>query len=638
MTFLTEAEKRNIAQWQYNVTDKSVTTRLFTPLWEFWVKFVPDSVAPNVLTAAALLCQIQAFYICWLYGTMFPRVVSLVAMCLIVMYQTLDAIDGKHARNTRQSSPLGELFDHGCDNLGSVFMILALCFCLGIQSIPILWYLVQISQLLFLQSHVASFHSRKVEFGLLSGPGEILFIFEMILFIQFALPTTFMGFVYTYGHKLVTALVGALVSVGLPLESHPEWIEHFTDPLNLCRYCYGIVLAYSVVKALTLGHSKCWMRTGLILCYVFRAAPLVLVHISPLGNEYTLRDVVLDGLFMSVITSDVIVSKMANRELHPFVVLFAMVSLINPLTIVGIVSFYYVALFVEISEYMNIPIFSVSRNVYVDGVYDLCHIGHKKQFENALAMGNRLLVGVVSDANVYKYKQKYPVMTLAERAAEVRALRMVSEVIEDCPCPAPFEWRQSEGLPPTAPILDEAFIKKYRIHVVAHGEEYLPEKLAKGAMDYYAIPRAMGICRPLPRTPGISTSELMKRMKERVTEGDRILPAADDGPEENQKGNHAPVSNPEQKLTQTTESEKANQLQKQTKSEEPEKASEEQTKQKVSDTEVAKQNQTKSEKEDGDTSLSDPEVSEQQTKAKETSASEPVRRNPPRSAKRPPRI
>ena len=35
-------------------------------------------------------------------------------------------------------------------------------------------------------------------------------------------------------------------------------------------------------------------------------------------------------------------------------------------------------------------------------------------------------------------------------------------------------------------------------------------------MDYYAIPRAMGLCYTLPRTPGISTSELMQRIQNRV--------------------------------------------------------------------------------------------------------------------------
>lgn len=34
--------------------------------------------------------------------------------------QTLDAIDGKQARRTNTSSPLGQLFDHGCDSFSTV--------------------------------------------------------------------------------------------------------------------------------------------------------------------------------------------------------------------------------------------------------------------------------------------------------------------------------------------------------------------------------------------------------------------------------------------------------------------------------------------------------------------------------------
>lgn len=33
----------------------------------------------------------------------------------LFIYQTLDATDGKQARRTGSSTPLGELFDHGCD-------------------------------------------------------------------------------------------------------------------------------------------------------------------------------------------------------------------------------------------------------------------------------------------------------------------------------------------------------------------------------------------------------------------------------------------------------------------------------------------------------------------------------------------
>ena len=58
------------------------------------------------------------------------------------------------------------------------------------------------------------------------------------------------------------------------------------------------------------------------------------------------------------------------------------------------------------ARYLNLPMFMNVTNVYVDGVYDLCHIGHKMQMQNALQFGNRLLVGLVSDENVYKYKSK----------------------------------------------------------------------------------------------------------------------------------------------------------------------------------------------------------------------------------------
>jgi phosphatidylglycerophosphate synthase len=37
----------------------------------------------------------------------------------LFIYQSLDAIDGKQARRTNSSTPLGELFDHGCDAIST---------------------------------------------------------------------------------------------------------------------------------------------------------------------------------------------------------------------------------------------------------------------------------------------------------------------------------------------------------------------------------------------------------------------------------------------------------------------------------------------------------------------------------------
>lgn len=42
----------------------------------------------------------------------------------LFIYQSLDAIDGKQARRTQTSGPLGELFDHGCDALNTTLGVL----------------------------------------------------------------------------------------------------------------------------------------------------------------------------------------------------------------------------------------------------------------------------------------------------------------------------------------------------------------------------------------------------------------------------------------------------------------------------------------------------------------------------------
>lgn len=50
----------------------------------------------------------------------------------LFIYQSLDAIDGKQARRTNSSSPLGELFDHGCDSISTGRLISILMYSITI--------------------------------------------------------------------------------------------------------------------------------------------------------------------------------------------------------------------------------------------------------------------------------------------------------------------------------------------------------------------------------------------------------------------------------------------------------------------------------------------------------------------------
>jgi len=45
------------------------------------------------------------------------------------MYRLLDEMDGKQARKTGNSSPLGLIFDHGCDAFGIGIQAMMFCKC-----------------------------------------------------------------------------------------------------------------------------------------------------------------------------------------------------------------------------------------------------------------------------------------------------------------------------------------------------------------------------------------------------------------------------------------------------------------------------------------------------------------------------
>jgi len=64
------------------------------------------------------------------------------------MYQTMDAIDGKHARNTKRGSPIGQLLDHGCDGLTNNFLLIHVYQAFNVQKVHIIMLLQCVSQVI----------------------------------------------------------------------------------------------------------------------------------------------------------------------------------------------------------------------------------------------------------------------------------------------------------------------------------------------------------------------------------------------------------------------------------------------------------------------------------------------------------
>ena len=130
--------------------------------------------------------------------------------------------------------------------------------------------------------------------------------------------------------------------------------------------------------------------------------------------------------------------------------------------------------------------------VYVDMVADLFHYGHVEFLRQARHLGDYLLVGIHADDVVAAHKRK-PVLTMQERVASVAGCRYVDEVLPDAPWITGLEW-----------------IKEHDIQIVAHGDDYSAEQLK----STHSAPIELGILRSVHYTPGISTTDIIRRCQE----------------------------------------------------------------------------------------------------------------------------
>lgn len=136
--------------------------------------------------------------------------------------------------------------------------------------------------------------------------------------------------------------------------------------------------------------------------------------------------------------------------------------------------------------------------VYVDGVWDMFHVGHLNCLEYARAYCEgdglekecELIVGVVSDEDAASYKRT-PIIPHEERCQIVRALRIVSKVIPACPL-----------------VVTRDFLAQHGIHKVVHGFANDADR-QKQARFFEDLGDAF---QEIPYTAGVSTTELMRRI------------------------------------------------------------------------------------------------------------------------------
>ncbi|KAK7394907.1 hypothetical protein VNO78_15448 [Psophocarpus tetragonolobus] len=133
--------------------------------------------------------------------------------------------------------------------------------------------------------------------------------------------------------------------------------------------------------------------------------------------------------------------------------------------------------------------------VYMDGCFDMMHYGHCNALRQARALGDQLIVGVVSDAEIIANKGP-PVTPLHERLIMVNAVKWVDEVIPEAPYAITEEFMKK--------LFDE-----YKIDFIIHGDD--PCVLPDGT-DAYAHAKKAGRYKQIKRTEGVSSTDIVGRM------------------------------------------------------------------------------------------------------------------------------
>eukprot|EP00026_Physarum_polycephalum_P010452 Phypoly_transcript_10616.p1 GENE.Phypoly_transcript_10616~~Phypoly_transcript_10616.p1 ORF type:complete len:370 (+),score=45.47 Phypoly_transcript_10616:110-1219(+) len=129
----------NLHTYKYSGVDNSLVAKyIMQPFWAKAVNLLPLWMAPNLVTLSGFVFILLSYFATSYYHPDLVRqdpprwLYILNALCMFV-YQTMDALDGKQARRTGSSSPLGELFDHGCDAVTTVVGAITLGCTLGVE-------------------------------------------------------------------------------------------------------------------------------------------------------------------------------------------------------------------------------------------------------------------------------------------------------------------------------------------------------------------------------------------------------------------------------------------------------------------------------------------------------------------------
>ncbi|MCJ8736262.1 hypothetical protein PDJAM_G00256930 [Pangasius djambal] len=303
---LSLAQLKRLEEHKYSAAGRSLLEPPCQMYWNWLVQQIPTWLAPNTLTITGLIINVLTTIILVFYCPTATEEAPSWAFFLsalgLFIYQSLDAIDGKQARRTNSSSALGELFDHGCDAVSTVFVAVGTCICAGIGSYPNwMFFCGFVGMFMFFCAHWQTYVSGTLRFGIVDVTEVQVAIIIMYLMSAFG------------GVSLWETTLPVL---GIKLQTFP--ILGIIGGFLLSTYNYFLViLSGGVGKNGSTVADTSVLSPGLHIGLILTLAFIIFKKSSSLLFEHHPCLYILTfGMVVAKISNKLVVAHMTRSELH----------------------------------------------------------------------------------------------------------------------------------------------------------------------------------------------------------------------------------------------------------------------------------------------------------------------------------
>lgn len=454
MKFLTRENLLSWKSYKYQSEDNCLLSQIYEKMWKYLDKYIPRSLHPNIITLIGMLIII----ICYCLSINFFKYKNLIMSLGVFVYLNTDGIDGIHARNTKQTSIIGEYLDHLVDLVILGFLINYMCGMFKISNVILINLIMYFCSFEFINLHWIASHTKKIIFSGTSDVSTLLTLTICTIYFNPVLPQVLQNNI---------------------------WIAPLGLSFLYIKNCYHIINK-------NLSYNENNFKNFYLVYWLLK---LILILFKPSTYYWTIICVDL-LLLLETMNLKIFSSSIINKY-----IILSNLLIYSYSNLLGILfGVCYTIYFIKnISKQLQINIFKNPPSVYLPrvyccGVFDLCHLGHMKLFEKiseSFEYPIWLIVGVHSDETVRGYKRD-PIINEKFRVNSVKLCKYVDEV-----------WENAEL------IVTKEFCIENSIDCVIIGEEYKDNK----DRIWYQGGMELNIHKYVSRFEELSTTDIIKKIK-----------------------------------------------------------------------------------------------------------------------------